>query len=139
MPPGWRKRWRWPKALYFGSSGASQKGGWTGFSKTYPKPIGTGSWTTVAKPTSSRWPALNRRKGMNTGPLRLLAGKVVELGLAPSLSHETVRLHLKKNALKPWQKQEWCIPKVSAEFVAHPEAPPYLTNGGGAGFVRRTL
>ena len=29
--------------------------------------------------------------------LRLLAGKVVELGLAPSLSHETVRLHLKKH------------------------------------------
>ena len=28
--------------------------------------------------------------------LRLLAGKVVELGLASSLSHETVRLHLKK-------------------------------------------
>ena len=28
--------------------------------------------------------------------LRLLAGKVVELGLAPSLFHETVRLHLKK-------------------------------------------
>ena len=31
--------------------------------------------------------------------LRLLAGKVVELGLAPSLSHETVRLHLKKTSL----------------------------------------
>ena len=28
--------------------------------------------------------------------LSLLAGMVVELGLAPSLSHETVRLHLKK-------------------------------------------
>ena len=28
--------------------------------------------------------------------LRLLAGQVVELGLASSLSHETVRLHLKK-------------------------------------------
>ena len=53
--------------------------------------------------------------------LRLLAGKVVELGLASSLSHETVRLHLKKNVLKPWQKQEWCIPKVSADFVAHME------------------
>ena len=53
--------------------------------------------------------------------LRLLAGKVVELGLAPSLSHETVRLHLKKNILKPWQKREWCIPKVSAEFVANME------------------
>ena len=44
------------------------EGGWTGFSKTYPKPIGTGSWTTVAKRTSLRWPAPNRRKGMNTGP-----------------------------------------------------------------------
>ena len=30
--------------------------------------------------------------------LRLLADKVVELGLAPSLSHETVRLHLKKTS-----------------------------------------
>ena len=27
----------------------------------------------------------------------------------------------KKNALKPWQKREWCIPKVSAEFVANME------------------
>ena len=26
-----------------------------------------------------------------------------------------------KNALKPWQKKEWCIPKVSAEFVANME------------------
>ena len=26
-----------------------------------------------------------------------------------------------KNVLKPWQKQEWCIPKVSADFVAHME------------------
>ena len=32
-----------------------------------------------------------------------------------------VRQRLKKNALKPWQKKEWCIPKVSAEFVAHME------------------
>ena len=41
-------------------------------------------------------------EGHDHWTLRLLAGKVVELGLAPSLSHETVRLHLKKkNALKP--------------------------------------
>ena len=53
--------------------------------------------------------------------MRLLAGKVVELGLAPALSHETVRQRLKKTSLKPWQKQEWCIPKVSADFVAHME------------------
>ena len=39
-----------------------------GLGKTGPKPTGTGSWTTGAKPTSSRWPAPNRRKGMNTGP-----------------------------------------------------------------------
>ena len=53
--------------------------------------------------------------------LRLLAGKVVELKLASSMSHEGVRKRLKKNALKPWQKREWCIPKVSAEFVANME------------------
>ena len=57
-------------------------------------------------------------EGHDHWTLRLLAGKAVELGLAPSLSHETVRLRLKKNALKPWRKQQWCIPKVSSEFVA---------------------
>ena len=39
------------------------------------------------------------------------------------------RLHLpgdgqagaEKNELKPWRKKEWCIPKVSAEFVARME------------------
>ena len=50
--------------------------------------------------------------------LRLLAGKVVELGLASSLSHETVRQRLKKTLSSPrsatgrlWQKKEWCIPR----------------------------
>ena len=50
------------------------------------------------------------------------------MGLAPSLSHETVRLHLKKPPQAPvlqrgrlWQKQEWCIPQVSTDFVAHME------------------
>ena len=37
------------------------------------------------------------------------------------MSHEGVRKRLKKNALKPWQKKEWCIPQVSAEFVANME------------------
>ena len=37
-------------------------------------------------------------EGHDHWTLRLLAGKVVELGLAPSLSHETVRLHLKKRS-----------------------------------------
>ena len=53
---------------------------------------------------------------------------MVELGLAFSLSHEGVRKRLKKRSQAPvlqrgrlWQKQEWCIPKVSAEFVAQME------------------
>ena len=44
--------------------------------------------------------------------LQLLADKVVELGLVETLSYETVRLKLKKNTLKPWRKEQWCIPKV---------------------------
>lgn len=59
-----------------------------------PAPTGHGHWT-----------------------LRLLAGKVVQLGYADTFSHEAVR-RLLKNTLKPWQVQEWCIPEVSAEFVA---------------------
>lgn len=35
-------------------------------------------------------------KGFANWSLRLLAGKVVELGIAPSISHETVRQTLKK-------------------------------------------
>ena len=50
--------------------------------------------------------------------MRALAGKVVELGLVESLSPETVRLRLERNTLKPWRKQQWCIPKVSGEYVA---------------------
>ena len=57
-------------------------------------------------------------EGHDHWTLRLLADKTVELGLVESL--ETVRLRL-KNTLKPWLKQQWCIPKVSAEYVAHME------------------
>ena len=54
--------------------------------------------------------------------LRLLAGKVVELGLAPSLSHETVRLHLKKKTSSSrGRSRSGASPKVSADFVAHME------------------
>ncbi len=43
--------------------------------------------------------------------LRLLAGKVVELGLAPSLSHETVRLHLKKTSLSRGRSRSGAFPR----------------------------
>jgi hypothetical protein len=44
--------------------------------------------------------------------LQLLAGRLVALTRLDSLSHEAVRLVLKKNNLKPWQRQKWCIPTV---------------------------
>jgi transposase len=53
--------------------------------------------------------------------LRLLAERVVQLKITESLSHEPVRQVLAKNELKPWRKQEWCIPAANAEFVYHME------------------
>ena len=49
-----------------------------------------------------------------------------------------------KNELKPWQKKEWCIPKVSGEFVArmedvldlyHEEYDPVRVRPGASGGV----
>ena len=62
--------------------------------------------------------------------LRLLAGKVVELGLASSMSHEGVRQRLKKR------------PQAMAEEgVVHPQGECGLRgqHGGRLGPVRRTL
>jgi transposase len=54
--------------------------------------------------------------------LRLLADKVVELQIADAVSHETIRHVLHTNELKPWLKEEWCIPpQANAEFVYHME------------------
>ena len=39
------------------------------------------------------------------------------MGLAPSMSHEGIRKRLKKT-VSSRGKKEWCIPQVSAEFVA---------------------
>ena len=43
--------------------------------------------------------------------LRLLAEKVVELGLAPSLFHETVRLHLKKTSSNRGRSRSGAFPR----------------------------
>jgi transposase len=53
-------------------------------------------------------------KGHTRWTLRLLADKVVEMGVVDSISHETVRRVLKKNERKPWQQR--CLPAVNAEF-----------------------
>ena len=50
-------------------------------------------------------------EGHDHWTLRLLAGKVVELGLAPSLSHETVRLHLKKTSSSPGRSGSGTFPR----------------------------
>ena len=63
-------------------------------------------------------------EGHDHWTLRLLAGQVVELGLAPSLSRETVRLHLKK------------LPQAVAEAgVVHPQGERRVRgpHGGRAG------
>jgi transposase len=50
--------------------------------------------------------------------LVLLADAMVALTEHESLSDETVRRRLGENALKPWRREMWCIPKVDAAYVA---------------------
>jgi hypothetical protein len=53
---------------------------------------------------------------------RRLSSRLVELGYVETVSHETVRQVLMANELKPWIKQQWCIPtQADAEFVYHME------------------
>ena len=52
---------------------------------------------------------------------RLLADWIIQLKIIDSISHETVRQVLDDNELKPWRRQEWCIPAANAEFVYHME------------------
>ena len=61
-------------------------------------------------------------EGHGRWSLRLLADRVIELKIVDSVSHETIRRVLQANELKPWLKEEWCIPpKANAEFVYHME------------------
>ena len=45
--------------------------------------------------------------------IRLLADRLVELGVVDSVSRETVHRVLQQNELKPWLKQQWCLPPQS--------------------------
>ena len=57
-------------------------------------------------------------EGRASWTLKLLADQLVECEIVGTISTETVRQTLKKNELKPWLKQSWCIPPgQSAEFV----------------------
>jgi transposase len=56
-------------------------------------------------------------RGRCTWTAELLAEHMIHLGVVDVISAESVRLILKKNDLKPWRKQEWCIPKIDAAYV----------------------
>ena len=57
-------------------------------------------------------------EGRASWTLKLLADQLVECEIVGTISTETVHQALKKNELKPWLKQSWCIPPgQSAEFV----------------------
>ena len=82
--------------------------------------------TTVGR--RPKWPAMDVALACNPAPeghdhwtLRLLAGEGGGVGVGVLHVPRGGPPAAEKNALKPWQKKEWCIPKVSAEFVAHME------------------
>jgi hypothetical protein len=61
-------------------------------------------------------------EGQARWTLQLLADKLVQVQIVESISRETVRQVLQKNELKPWLKEQWCIPpKSNAEFVCQME------------------
>ena len=53
--------------------------------------------------------------------LALLADAVVALTPHARISRHTIGRRLAENALKPWQQQMWCVPKIDAEYVARME------------------
>lgn len=61
--------------------------------------------------------------GYKRWSLRLLAREMVRLEYVEEVvSHETIRQVLNDNELKPWLREEWCIPpKSDADFVYHME------------------
>jgi transposase len=57
-------------------------------------------------------------KGHRRWSLRLLASEMIRLEYIEDVSHTTVCNVMQDNELKPWLKEEWCIPpKQNAEFV----------------------
>lgn len=59
--------------------------------------------------------------GRTCWTMQLLADRLVTIGIIDLISDETIRRTLKKNEIKPWLKEQWCIPKVDAEYVLRME------------------
>jgi hypothetical protein len=66
-------------------------------------------------------------EGRQCWTMQLLADRLVALQILGAISDETVRRTVQKNALKPWPKEAWTIPSVSAEFVWRMEDIPDLS------------
>lgn len=49
--------------------------------------------------------------------LRLLADHLVQLGFIESISHTEVARILQANELKPWQRKQWCLGKLTDTFL----------------------
>lgn len=61
-------------------------------------------------------------EGRERWTVRLLADRFLQLGYVDHVSYKTVWVTLKSNELKPWLKEQWCIPpKANDEFVYHME------------------
>jgi hypothetical protein len=60
-------------------------------------------------------------EGFDRWTLRLIQERVVKMGIAKSISHETVRVILEEHDLKPWQQASWCIPELDDEFIERME------------------
>lgn len=61
-------------------------------------------------------------KGYRRWSLRLLASEMIRLEYIEGVSHATVGHVLHDNELKPWLREEWCIPPhQNADFVYHME------------------
>ncbi|MBD6621317.1 IS630 family transposase [Komarekiella sp. 'clone 1'] len=59
----------------------------------------------------------NPPEGRVRWTMQLLADYLVKVGIIDSISDETIRQTPKKNEIKPWLKEQWCIPEVNAEYV----------------------
>lgn len=60
-------------------------------------------------------------KGRCRWTLSLLSDQLITLTNIEGISLETIRLRLKDNDLKPWQKKMWCIANLDAAFIARME------------------
>src|SRR5919204_5196741 len=84
-------------------------------------------------------------EGRTCWTMQLLANELIARRVVGSISDETVRRELKKNGLKPWLQEHWCIPDVSPAFVAAMEdvldlyAEPYDPDRLVVGFDERPL